>query len=124
MTVVALDTLAVVKELKAAGFTEEQAEAVTRVVRKAQDIDLSDLATKSDIEALRFATKSDIAVLKADIEALRSGTKADLQVGLSEMRTDLQRTRTDILKWIIGTIGLQTVAVLGTVIALAPLLPR
>jgi hypothetical protein len=121
-----LDTHEVVKELKAAGFTDEQAEAVTRAVRRGQDIDLSNLATKSDIEALRLATKSDIealrsatksdvASLKSDIEALRSSTKSDLQAGLAE-------TRAEILKWMVGTIGLQTVVILGAVVALARLL--
>lgn len=124
MTAVALDTHEVVKELKAAGSTDEQAEAVTRVVRRAQDIDLSNLATKSDIAALksdidglRSATKSDIAALKSDIEALRSGTKSDLQVGLADLRTE-------ILKWTVGTVGVHTVLILGTVIALVRLLPH
>lgn len=34
MVTVAIDPHEVVKELKAAGFTEDQAEAVTRVVRR------------------------------------------------------------------------------------------
>lgn len=46
----ALHTHEVVKELKAAGFTDEQAEAVTRAVRRAQDIDLSNLVTKARSE--------------------------------------------------------------------------
>jgi hypothetical protein len=71
-----------VKELKAAGFTDDQAEAVTRVVRNAQSLDLSSLATKTD-----------------------------LQVGLAE-------TKADILKWMVGTIGIQTVVIIGAVIAL------
>ena len=45
VTVLALDTHEGVKELQAAGFTDVQAEAVTRVVRRAQDVDLSNLAT-------------------------------------------------------------------------------
>ena len=92
MTVVPFDTHEVVKELKAAGFTDEQAEAVTRVMRKAQDIDLSNLATK-----------------------------ADLQIGLGEVRNEIHGTRTEILKWVISSMGVQTVVILGTVVALARL---
>ncbi len=84
MTVVAIDTHEVVKELTAAGFTEAQAEAVTRAVRRAQDVDLTVLATKSD----------------------------------------LAETKADILKWMVSTIGLQTVIILGAVVALARLLPH
>lgn len=132
MTVVPLDTHEVVKELKAAGFTDGQAEAVTRAVRKAQDIDLSNLATRSDIallrselEAFRSATKSDIEALrpatKSDIEALRSATKSGLQVGLSEVRTEIHATRSEILKRMVSAIGVQTVVILGTVVALTRL---
>ena len=95
MTVVALDTHEVVKELKAAGFTDEQAEAVTRVVRRAQDVDLTDLATKQDLQSV----------------------KAELQIGLAEAKADL-------LKWMVGAIGVQTVVILGALIALVRALPR
>lgn len=79
---IALDTHEVVKDLKAAGFTDEQAEAVTRAVRKAQEVDLSNLVTKTD-----------------------------LQVGLAE-------TKAEILKWMVSSIGVQTVVIIGAVIAL------
>ena len=48
-----LDTHELVKDLKASGFNDEQAEAVTRAVTKARDIDLSNLATKADLAELK-----------------------------------------------------------------------
>jgi hypothetical protein len=60
-----LDTHELVKDLKAAGFNDDQAEAVTRAVAKGRDIDLSNLATKADLA--NFATKTDLAELKADL---------------------------------------------------------
>ena len=48
-----LDTHELVKDLKASGFTDEQAEAVTRAVRLARDFDVSKLASKTDIADLR-----------------------------------------------------------------------
>ncbi len=96
MTVIALDTHAVVKELKAAGFTDEQAEAVTRVVRQAQNIDLSNLATKTDLAGL--ATKTELAGLAT--------------------KTELAETKAEILKWMVGSIGIQTIVIIGAVIAL------
>jgi hypothetical protein len=53
MAISSLDTHEIVKDLKSAGFTDEQAEAVTRAVKKAQDLDLSSLATKADLAELR-----------------------------------------------------------------------
>jgi hypothetical protein len=48
-----LDTHELVKDLKASGFTDEQAVAVTRAVRLARDFDVSKLASKTDIADLR-----------------------------------------------------------------------
>jgi len=48
-----LDTLEIAKRLKDAGFPDDQAEALTAVLREASEVDLSGLATKSDLEILR-----------------------------------------------------------------------
>lgn len=93
MTVVALDTLEMAKELKAAGFSDQQAEAVTRLVRTSRDFDVSHVATKSDLREQELR-------LEAKIEA----------------------TKAEIIKWMFGTIGFQTLIILGAVIAPAPLL--
>lgn len=60
-----LDTHELVKDPKAAGFNDDQAEAVTRAVAKGRDIDLSNLATKAALA--NFATKADLSELKADL---------------------------------------------------------
>jgi hypothetical protein len=106
-----LDTLEVVKGLKAAGFTDEQAEALTRVVRDAQSVDLSTLATKSDLQDVLAATK-------ADLQASSAAIKADLQLGLAGAKTDLAETKAEILKWMVSAIGIQTVVIIGAVVAL------
>jgi hypothetical protein len=49
----ALDTHETVKKLTAAGFTDAQAEALTAAVKQAADIDLSNIATKTDIADVR-----------------------------------------------------------------------
>jgi hypothetical protein len=58
------DTHAAVQKLKSAGFTEQQAEAQVQVL--------------SEIIESNLATKLDIAEVKRDIEALRLATKADI----------------------------------------------
>jgi hypothetical protein len=87
MAITTLDTHEVVKDLKSAGFTDEQAEAVTRHLQRSQDLDLSSLATKGDLAGL--ATMGYVAETKADI-----------------------------LKWMVSSIGLQTVVIIGAVVAL------
>lgn len=86
MASVALDTYEIVKELRAAGFSDSQAEAVTNAVKRAQQVDLSELATKAD---------------------------------LKQAITDV---KVDVLRWVIGLIGFQFVAILGGVAALIRLL--
>jgi hypothetical protein len=110
LTITALDTHEAVKELRAVGFTDEQAEAVTRVIRQSQDVDLSNLVTKADYQLGLAATKTDLQMGLA-------AAKADLQIGLAE-------TKSEILKWMVGTIGVQTVIILGAVVALARFVPR
>jgi phenylalanyl-tRNA synthetase alpha subunit len=123
MSIIAIDTYEVVQELKAAGFTEVQAEAVTRAVRKAQDVDLSNLATKSDIATL--ATKSELLAFKSELSAFKSevtAVKSDLQLQIAETKADIERNlgnnKVEMLKWTVGAIGVQTVVILGASVAL------
>ncbi len=63
MVVTGLDTHELVKRLTSVGFSGEQAEALTAAMRQGQDIDLSNLATKADLAAL----KVEMAEGKAEI---------------------------------------------------------
>jgi uncharacterized protein involved in exopolysaccharide biosynthesis len=58
---------------------------------------LRDVATKSDIEALRKEFKSDIEALKAatksDIESLRVATKSDMETLRKELKSDMEALR-------------------------------
>jgi hypothetical protein len=75
----ALDSHATVKSLTAAGFTDAQAEALTAVVKQAVDIDLSNIATKTDIADLR----REMAEMKAEL------VKSVVGVGFAQVATIL-----------------------------------
>jgi hypothetical protein len=132
LTVTPLDTHEVVKDLRAVGFTDEQAEAVTRVIRQSQDIDLSNLVTKTDYQLGLAATKTDLqmglAATKTDLQTGLAAAKTDLQMGLAAAKADLQiglaETKSEILKWMVGTIGVQTIIILSAVAALARFVPH
>ena len=86
------DTHAFVKRLTTAGMPEPQAETVTAMVNEAREIDLANLATKADIQAVRTdfvrleqATKADIQSVRAEIGQLAQSTKADIQSVRSEI---------------------------------------
>lgn len=60
-----------------------------------------------------FSPKQAEALADAMAEALQGDlvTKADLAAGLAD-------TKSEIIKWVAGLIGFQTIAIIGTVIAL------
>jgi phage I-like protein len=111
MALTTLDTHELVKDLKAAGFTDDQAEAVTRAVKQGREIDFSDLATKADLA--NVATKSETTALSAKIDALTARLDNFLT------KAEAGELKTDIMKWVVS-IALGQAAL---IIALIKLLP-
>ena len=61
----------------------------------------------------RLATKDDILAVRADIEALRLETKQDIEILRREIAVSAATAKVEILRWLFGTIGLQTFVLLG-----------
>ena len=94
MNALLFDTLRRSRALRDKGhFTAEQAEALAEALGEASH---EDLATKADLAAVR----TEMAELK------------------TELKTEIAGIKVELLKWIIGAIGFQTVAVLGALISL------
>ncbi|MBI5187246.1 MAG: DUF1640 domain-containing protein [Nitrospinae bacterium] len=87
---IAFDTHVYVKKLKAAGFTEEQAEILAST--QAELID-DRLATKNDLKELDLAHKRDIkeleTALKRDMKELETGLKHDMKELELRLKHDL-----------------------------------
>jgi hypothetical protein len=96
MSVVLFDTHAFVKRLTAAGMPEAQAEVLAD--EQARLID-ERLATKNDLQPLATAT---------------SVREAELR-----LEAKIETVKSDILKWMFGTMGFQTLVLLGAIVALA-----
>ena len=64
MVTIAFDTLKFVKRLKAAGFAEDQAEALSEAFKEFQGNTLEDLATKSDLKTLEISPNGEIRLMK------------------------------------------------------------
>lgn len=95
MTAVAFDTLKFARALREkAKLSPEQAEGLADAMVEVLDGNL--------------ATKADVREVRGDIEALKIQTRADIEALRSEM-----------IKWMFGTVGLQTIVILGAVITLA-----
>ncbi len=146
MSAIAFDTHRIVKRLQEVGFSDRQAEAVTDVLSESRGptLDVATLATKTDLaqfatkadlaqfaikadlaqfatkaDLAQFATKADLAQFATKADSAQFATKADLATTKSELQTAIAETKADLLKWVIGTIGFQTVLILGAVVALA-----
>jgi hypothetical protein len=122
MNALAFDTLAYARRLELAGFSRQQAEALAEEQAKLIDERLATkadiAAVRGDIEALRLATKADIAAVRGDIEALRLTTKSDLRETELRLESRIEATKAETLKWLVGSMGIQTVVIIGAVVAL------
>ena len=104
MTTIAFDPRKAVRNLKAVGFEESQADAIVDTLSDA----FSDtIATKSDIAGVQ----SDIAGVQSDIARLEVSTKSDIarlevstKAGIADLKADMFRAL-----WIQGAalVGLQ-----------------
>ncbi|HEY3910957.1 MAG TPA: hypothetical protein VGM07_13845 [Stellaceae bacterium] len=106
-----VDTHELVKDLKASGFTDAQAEAVTRAVRQSQDF--SDLVTKSDLALFRGEIREEIGEVRGELRA-----------EISRIREEMVALELRLIKWMIGIGIAATLAVSGMVWAAAQVLLR
>jgi len=128
VSAVAFDTLKFAQTLRdKAKFTPEQAEGLSEAFAQAS---ADQLATKSDITDLRTDVKADIADLRTAVKIDIADLRTELKVDIVDLRSDLREaelrleakieaTNADILKWMFGTIGFQTIVILGAVLALS-----
>ena len=109
MTAAAFDTDRSIDSLTASGMPEAQAQALTALLKQFRDMDLSSLATKSDVAETRADLLHDIVDTRSDL----GQTKADLLRGFAE-------TKSEIRRWMIGMIG--GAVVINTVIVFVVML--
>ena len=120
---VAFDTLKFARTLRdKAHLTPEQVEEMADAM---SEVFASGIPTKTDIadvrhdiDALRIATKAEFVAVRHDIEALRVETKTDIEALRLSTRADIATAKSDIIRWMFGMFGFQTVAILGAVGAL------
>jgi chromosome segregation ATPase len=132
MNALLFDTLRLSRTLRDKGhFTSEQAEALAEALGEASHSDLAtkadlvDLATKADLAAvrteiaeLRTELKTEIAELRTELKTEIAELRTELKTEIAELKIEIGGTNIELLKWIIGAIGFQTVVILGALISL------
>ena len=76
MVSITFDTLKFVKRLKAAGFREDQAEALSDAFKESQETSIADLATKSDLKELGLKFDGELKLLKWMLSFILAGIAA------------------------------------------------
>ena len=102
MTPFVFDTLSASKQLREAGMPEGVAEAVVSVFQHASTMpDISHLATRDQVEALRadvarseMASRDQVEALKADVAKM--ATKAELESFRGETQAEFKMVRLEI----------------------------
>ena len=124
MATLTFDKLAYVDRLKAAGVGEREARALAEGLDQALR---EEVATKTDIAAVRSdlaAVKSelaaDIATVRAELKADIAAVRAELKGDIAAIRTELAAVKHDMLRWIVGMAFAQT----GLTVALIRFLPH
>ena len=124
------DTLRTAKRLKDLGFTEVQAEGFAEILRDAQDIDLSQLATKADLanlatkaELANLATKAEIANLATKAEIANVATKTEVAELRGDLRREIDEVKSDLIKWMAGFGIAQLGGLLGVAYAILRFFP-
>lgn len=92
MTTITFDTHEFIKELKNAGFSEEQAETITK---------LQKAAVASTLEQARH---------ECDLDHLVTNQSLDARIREAELKSEvkLAETKSDLIRWIVSVALLQT----------------
>ncbi|MBZ9559048.1 MULTISPECIES: CCDC90 family protein [unclassified Modicisalibacter] len=93
----AIDTLEFARQLRTAGFTQEQAEAIAeahgRAFREAAE---HTLATKSDLAETRAALTKDIDAVRTDLNQKIDSVRTDLNQKIDSVRSELKLDMTKL----------------------------
>jgi gas vesicle protein len=83
---------------------------------------------KDEIAGSRAEVKTEIASAateqKTEIAGLRTELKTEIAELRAEFKAEIAQTKTALLKWILGAIGLQAIVILGVLISIFMIIPK
>jgi hypothetical protein len=127
MTAAPFDTLKLARALREkAKFTPEQAEGAADAIAEAVQ---SDLATRTDVVGAEQRLDGRLAGAEQRLNGRLASAEQRLDGRIDSVRADLRESelrlegkiaeaKADIIKWMFGTIGFQTIVILGGLVAL------
>ena len=121
------DTLKFARALRDGGsFTPEQAERLSEALSEAisgevaarADLEIIESTLGRKIDDTRTELKQDIADLRAELKQDIAGLRTDI----AGMDARIEAAKADTIKWVVGIISFQTVAIVGAAVVLARIL--
>lgn len=99
MTAITFDTHEFFKELKGVGFSEQQAEVITRLQKS--------------------AIKETLEQAKNDYHLDEIATKRDLRESEMKLELKMAETKAELIRWVVGVGLLQTTLIVGLMLKLS-----
>ncbi|UAW63801.1 CCDC90 family protein [Mycoavidus sp. HKI] len=96
MAMVIFDTLKFSKRLKEAGVPSAQAEAEAEVLSEIFAVNLQELPTKEDLQAVKEELRHEIKEVRSEINELRDEVKADINELRDEVKAEIKDVRHEI----------------------------
>jgi hypothetical protein len=118
MNALTFDTLKLARRLEAAGFSPEQAAGASAALAETLG-EVPGVATKEDVLGLDSRGAANVLRLESKIEVDVLRLEAKIEATKAGLEAKIEATKAEIIKWMFGTIGFQTIIILGAVVALA-----
>jgi len=117
MNTLTFDTHEFVTELKQAGFSEPQAEAVTRLYRQASNATIEYVKHEHSLENL--VTNKDLDARIKETELKMELVRSELKRDIESVKKDIAETKAELVRWVVGVGILQSVLITALVLKLA-----
>ncbi len=110
MTTLTFDTHEFVTELKQAGLSESQAEAITRLHRQAANATIDYVKHEHSLENI---------ITNKDLDARIKETDLKIELVKSELKRDIAETKAELIRWVVGVGLLQITIITALLLKLA-----
>ena len=118
MNALTFNTLKLARRLEAAGFSAEQAAGASAALAETLG-EISGVATKEDVQGLDSRGAANVVRLESKMEVDVLRLEAKIEATKAGLEAKIEATKAEIIKWMFGTIGFQTIIIHGAVVALA-----
>ena len=98
-----IDTLAVARDLKAAGVKWEHAQAHAKAIADSTEKQQQDLATKDFVTSQIQTVRAEVSDLRGDMNTQISDLRGDMNTQISTVRTEIKTLEVRLVRWMVVT---------------------